>query len=242
MHELVLVIWRILPVVLGLVASPLAVLVILGIVLSDRPIRNSACFSVGWASSIATLLVCATVMLRLTGAHESPVGTDALRYVHLLIALICGGGAIWTFRRSRTLLERAAVVRSRELPADTTAELPGLVRMSRHSTAPRSLILGAGVFAANPTNLSLILATAIDITFADLAPPDKVWLAVGFVAVASIPVLVPTMLLIAGGDRAVGPLTALRGWVLRNNGFLRAGLLLLVAFLQLDRAFIGSRW
>lgn len=239
MYDLARVIWQILPVVLGVMASPVAVLALLGIMLSDRPVRNSVCFSAGWALAVSCLFGGWLAALHATGAAGPAGDGSILRVLHLLVAVCCLGGAVWTFRRSRRALERLAAARTPGELADAAPQLPGLMRSTEHYTALRAFVLGAGVFVLNPMNVSLVAATAIDVLAAEVTVAARVLLAAGFVLAASLPVLIPTALLLFGGHRAERPLRRLRRWVLHNNGFLRAGLLLIVGFMQLERALTG---
>jgi threonine/homoserine/homoserine lactone efflux protein len=231
--------WQLLPITLSVIASPVAVLALLGIMLSQDPRRNAVAYSAGWIAATAVLLVIWMAVLTSVGVDGPGSPRPVARVLHLVVALCCWGGAAVTYRRARGALLRLAAARTPEELIAAAPQLPGLLRSTEHYTARRSFLLGIGVFALNPTNFSLVVATAISIVTSEFSSHGMVWLSVVFVIAASIPVVVPTALLLAKGAVARDALERLRTWVLRNNGFLSAGLLVLVGFLQLERAFEG---
>ena len=66
------VVWEILPIALGVVASPVAVLALLGIMLSDDARHNAVAYTLGWVSSVTVLLVFWAALFTALGA-DSPV-------------------------------------------------------------------------------------------------------------------------------------------------------------------------
>lgn len=95
------------------------------------------------------------------------------------------------------------------------------------------------MFSLNPTNLGLVVATAIDLLGASISQRERLLFDIGFVLAAALPVLLPSLFLIVRGAKAEPGLLRLRRWVVRNNGFLSAGLLVLVGVLQLAHALDG---
>lgn len=231
-------IWQILPIALGVIASPIAVLAVLGIMLSDHPRRNATAYTAGWILAVAALLLLWVWLLGSLGVQPDGPGSVA-RALHLIVALVCFGGSLFVYRRARGTLERLAAART---PAELVAaapQLPGLLRTTEHYTPARSFVLGATIFSLNPMNVSLVAATAIDLLASGLDPLHGTAVGAGFVLAAALPVLIPTLLLIIRGAAAEKPLRKLRTWVLHNNGFLSSSLLMLVGFMQLGRAFEG---
>ncbi len=233
------VIWEILPIALGVVASPIAVLALLGIMLSDDPRHNAVAYTLGWVTSVTVLLMVWTALFTALGV-DSPDGPHLIgRLLHVLVGLLCWVGAVRVYRRAQDALERLAAARTPDELVAATPQLPGLLRSTEHYTFRRSYLLGLGVFALNPTNVALVAATVLNLLGSTLSSTARTWVAVGFVVAAALPVLLPTLVLLIRGRKGEPALRRLRTWVLHNNGFLRSALLLLVGFLQISKGLDG---
>lgn len=227
--------WQILPIALGVISSPVAVLALLGIMLSANARRNAVAYSLGWIASVGILLTLWIWLLVVTGA--SPEGDSLLVAVlHALVGACCWAGAFATYRRAHSTFEQVAAAHTPDELVAATPQLPGVLRSAERYTAPRSFALGVGVFALNPMNVSLVAATAISLHGSRLETTERVWVAAGFLVAAALPVWLPTLLLLVRGARVEPSLQRLRSWVLRNNGFLSAGVLMVVGFQQLGDA------
>ncbi len=236
------IVWHLIPIALGVIASPVAVMALLGILLSRNARRNCGAFAAGWGVAIIASLGFFLGTFALLGVSEHHDDGVVVRVLHAMIGLLCLTGAVWTYRRARTVLQRVAAARTPEELTAATPQLPGLLHSTEEYTPLRSFTLGLGVFLLNPMNLSLVAASAIDLLAAGLDAGQLTALAVAFVLAAASPVLVPTVLIWMQTERATDWIGRLRGWILHNNGFLRAGILLLVGFLQLERALEGLLW
>ncbi|MFV0432590.1 MAG: GAP family protein [Leucobacter sp.] len=231
-------IWQILPVTLGVIASPIAVLALLGIILSENARRNAVAYSAGWV--LATTAVLAFWLWLLGVVQAVPDGESLLiRGLHLVVAICCLGGALLIYRRARVTLARVSAARTPDELVAATPQLPGLLRSTEHYTPTRSFLLGAAVFLFNPTNSSLVVATVLDLRASGLDADDRLTISIGFVVAAALPVVVPSLLLVVEGKAAEPTLHRLYDWVLHNNGFVSAALLMLVGFTQLGHAFKG---
>lgn len=190
------VVWEILPIALGVVASPVAVLALLGIMLSDDARHNAVAYTLGWVSSVTVLLVFWAALFTALGA-DSPGGPHLIgRVLHVGVGLCCWAGAVFVYRRAQGMLERLAAARTPDELVAATPQLPGVLRSTEHYTLRRSYLLGAGVFGLNPTNVALVAATALNLLGSPLSATARLWVAVGFVAAAALPVLLPTLVLV----------------------------------------------
>ncbi len=232
-------IWQMIPVTLGVIASPVAVLALLGIMLSDDSVRNAGSYAAGWIVAVSVLLAFWIGVLALTDTALQERDT-AVRVLHGVVAVCALGGSVVIYRRAHRTLARVAAASTPDTLVAAVPQLPGILRATDRYTARRSFALGLGVFCLNPMNVALVAATAIDITESDLAPVGRTLLGVGFVLAAAIPVVVPLVILISRGDAARPVFRRMREWVLRNNGFISAGLLLVVGVLQAERALDGA--
>ncbi|NLG46265.1 hypothetical protein [Gordonia sp. (in: high G+C Gram-positive bacteria)] len=158
------VIWQILPILLSVMSSPIALLAVLAMMSSSRPRANCIAYAKGWVTATAAALALTLVLLSFTGitdAYSSPVG---LRIVHAVLAIGLFGGSWWSYRKAQAAMQRVA---------------------------------------------------------------------------AALPVVVPILMVWSGDASQTVEIRRIRDWTLHHNGFVRAGLLALVGFLQLTRAREG---
>lgn len=230
--------WQLVPVAIGVMASPVAVMALIGILLSRHARRNGVGYLVGWALCTAVLL--ATSMLVFTVADASGSYREAawVPFVHIVIAVACILGAIWTFARARQVVARVAAARTPDEIAAATPQLPGIVRSVEHFTPGRSFLLGFGIFLT-PMNISLVVAAGFEIVLATVDDRFVALIALGFIVAAAAPVAVPVLTVLIRGDGATPLIRRLRRWMLRRNGYLSAGILVLVGILQLIKALQG---
>lgn len=228
-------VWQLLPVVLGVMASPLAVLGLIGILLSRHARSNGVAYLVGWVASTAVLLTVSILIIAASGGAATYGEARWVAVVHLLVGVVCIAGAMWTYRRARRVLARMAAARTPDELAAAAPQLPGLVRSVARYTPGRSFILGMGIFL-NPMNVSLVAAAGLAITHGAFAPVTRTLLSIGFVCAAALPVAIPVLIVLVRRERAEPMLRGLRRWMLKHNGYLSAGILLLVGVLQLIKA------
>jgi len=231
--------WGLVPIALGVIASPLAVMALLGVLLSHDARRTGTAYLVGWTLAIIiSVLVCYALFEVLEVA--APSGPAPwVRVVHLCLALALAVGSVVTYRRARGALTRLAAARTPDEIAAATPQLPGILRSATRFTPSRALLVGCGIFLLNPLNLSLVIAAALEIAVSSSPPDQRVWLITGFIVAAAAPVAIPVSIVLIRGAKAAPMLERLRAWVVRNNGMVSAGLLLVVAVIQLGKALEG---
>ncbi|MFC4139365.1 MULTISPECIES: GAP family protein [unclassified Microbacterium] len=233
-------IWQLLPIALGVMISPISVMALLGILVSTHARRNGTAFAVGWVLATGGSLLLWTLMLGWLGIGDGYGYGGGLTgtVLHLMIGLLCIGASVWTYRRSHDILMRMGTARTPDELAAATPRLPGLLRDVDHYSVPRSFALGVTVFVLNPVNMSLLIATALSLIDADISQQSERQIAAGFVVAAALPVITPVLVLwVRGADAPF--IGRMRTWVMNNNGYISAGLLLLIGFLQLTRALEG---
>lgn len=231
--------WELVPIALGVIASPIAVMALLGVLLSKDSRRTGGAYLIGWTIAVVlSFLFWYTIFVvsEVGGPREPAVW---VRLVHLLLAIGLGTGAVVTYRRSRTVLTQMAAARTPDELAAATPQLPGILRSAAQFTPRRALVVGGGIFLLNPLNISLVVAAALEIALSSLPPVQRAWVITGFVLAAAAPVAIPVSVVLIRGKRADPMLERLRVWVVRNNGMVSAGLLLIVAVLQLGKALDG---
>lgn len=231
-------VWQLIPVAIGVMASPVAVMALIGILLSRNSRRNGAAFLAGWVLSATVLLMAGLLVF---SAAETPGAFRTAPWVpvvHAVIGLTCVGGALWTFFRARLVVARVAEARTPDELTEATPQLPGLVRSVARFTPGRSLLLGLGIFLT-PMNIALVAAAAIGIVLARLPEPQLLLTVCGFLAAAAAPVAIPVFSVLARGEGADPMLRRLRRWMLHRSGYLTAAVLLLVGVLQFVKVLQG---
>ena len=84
------------------------------------------------------------------------------------------------------------------------------------------LVFSLGLaFGVGPKRLAITLLAVAQINIASLLPIEEAGLIVLFIAVASIPVLVPVGIYLVAGRRAEGWVVATKGWMVANQTSLR---------------------
>lgn len=232
-------IWQLAPVALGVMASPVAVMALVGILLSERPRRNGIAYLIGWSLCTAVLLAVAVAVFRAADAPGAYREAAWVPFVHLVVGLICIGGAAWTYARARRVVRHVADARTPDELAAATPQLPGIVRSVERFTPFRSFFLGLGIFLT-PMNVALVAAAGIALVVSELDHAQQVLIGVVFVAAAAAPVGIPVLTVLLRGEDADPLLRRVKHWMLHHNGYLSAGVLAVVGVLQIVKA--GQGW
>lgn len=231
-------VWQLFPVALGVMASPVAVMALIGILLSRHARRNGTAYLSGWVLCSSVLTAVSVIVFTAADASGAYRQADWVPVVHAVVGVICIGGAVWTFMRARKVVARVASART---PAEVTTaapQLPGLIRSVEEFTPPRAFLLGLAIFLS-PMNIALVAAAGVEIALADLPPDKAIPTMIGFVVASAALVAIPVITVLARGDGADPLLERLRSWMLRHNGYLSAGIFAAVGVLQLVKALQG---
>lgn len=234
--------WTLVPVLLGVVASPLAVIALVAVLLSRSARRNGVMYLIGWSCAV---LVSVLLGYWLFGWLE--VDRDAgpkpwVPYVRLAAGVLLAVGAVWTYRRSKAKIRLMATASSPEEIVAAAPQLPGWLHSIDSFTAQRSLALGLGIFLLNPINVSCALIAALDIRLAGLSGTASWVFLVAFMLLSIAPMAVPVFLVLAKGEKAEPFLAILRSWIAAHNGSLSTVFLGIIAFMQIQKALEALPW
>jgi len=228
-----------LPVALGIVMSPLAIMALVAVLLSDRARQNGVAYLLGWTVAIVVVLAVSLLLFALGGIDdrgEPPAWTYGVR---LLLGVLLALAAVVVYRRGRA---RVVAMASAVTPSDVVEaapQLPGWLHAVASFTPARSAALGFGIFALNPVDLSCAVIAGLDIHLAAVSGPATTAVSIAFVAVGVAPIAIPVFLVLAQGERATPVLERLRGWIASHSTQLNAALLLFIAIVQLQKAISG---
>jgi len=228
-----------LPISLGIVMSPLAILAVVAVLFSHEPRRNSVAFLAGWIVGSAlslTLTYALLTALQVHGRREPPLWVPIL---HLLVGAVLLGGAWFVQQRGRAHLHSMSQAHKPRDIVGAAPQLPRVLQAVEHFTAPRSALLGFALFTLNPVDVSCAVAAAMDVRLSTTPPAGQVLAAIIFVLVGASSVIAPVAMLFIRQERAAAPLSALRTWVAGNTKLLNVGVLLLIAVMQISKGVQG---
>ncbi|MFC4223630.1 GAP family protein [Lysinibacter cavernae] len=233
MTELLL---NLLPLAIGVIVSPLAIMALVAVLVSRNARRNGLAFLLGWIAAICLVMVlCWWIFSSLTPPDRGPASTW-VSIVRLLIGLILvvAAGYVW-LRGRHHVRQMAAAVSPKDVVA-AAPQLPGWLKSVDTFTPSRSFLLGVGIFILNPVDLSCAVLATLDIHQADLSSGPTVLAAILFGTIAASPVLIPVLIVLVKGQQADPFLKRARTWIAGNTSILNALLLGLIGLMQLSKA------
>ena len=200
-----------LPLAVAIAFSPLAIVAVVVLLLSDRPRAASLGFLLGWVAGVGILAVAGYLLASLI-----PTRSDAT--VTPIVLLVIGVGCIALFVRQWS--GRPGV--------DDDVEAPRWMARVTGMTGLTSFIFGVLFGGAKPKNFLLALGAGVSVEAAGVVGGEAVGSLLVFVVVSSLSILTPVVLSITMGERARQPLETLREWMTRHNSAMVAVILLLV--------------
>lgn len=214
-----------LPVAVGVALSPLPIVAVVLMLVTERGRVNGPAFILGWWIGLG--IVGAIVLSVAGGANASSEGEPAT-WVDVL-KLVLG-----------VLLLLVAARQWRSRPhAGEVAPTPKWMGALDKFTPPKAA--GAGVLfsALNPKNLLLAISGAAAIASVGASTGDEIVAYVVFVLVATIGVGAPVVIYFAMGDRSAQLLDRLKNWMAQHNAVVMAVLLLVIGVKLIGDAISG---
>lgn len=222
------------PVALGVVLSPLAIMALIAILLSRLARVNGVAYLLGWTIGLAGLLALFGWIFQTLEVHR--YGSPALwvSLLRLLLGIVLIVAAIWVYRRGANRIRRMAAAASGRDVAKAAA-LPGWLQSVSTFRPVRSFFLGVGLFVVNPVDASCAIIAALDITQAEVTTAQGIAVGIGFTVIGVLPIAVPVIWLLIARQRAQPALDAMRTWIAGHTHVLNAALLLVIGVLQLQK-------
>jgi hypothetical protein len=227
---------QLVPLALGIILSPLAIMALVAVLLSSRARLNGIAYLVGWVLGLVLVLAVSMWILQLLDVHEMREPPVWASLVRLLLALVLVASAVWVYRKGAARIRLMAAASSPAEIAAAAPTLPGWLQAVATFRPFRCFALGFGIFVLNPVDASCAIIAALDISAADIDSGAMIGAAVVFAFFGILPIAVPVVLVIIRGSGADATLARIRGWIAGNTHILNAGLLLVVGVLQLDKA------
>ncbi|WGM20432.1 GAP family protein [Paenarthrobacter sp. OM7] len=229
-------IWELVPVVFGIVASPLAIIALVAVLLSKRPKLNGTMYLFGWILGVSIALSASYAVFgyfELEAQREPPLWVP---FARLVLATVLVAGAVWTYRRAHRRTLKMASARSPMEIAEAAPQLPGWLQAVEHFSPGRSFLLGSGIFLLNPVNMSCAIVASLDVRLAEVGSSASMWVLIVFAVISISPMAIPVVLVAVKGRDAEPFLNGVRGWIASHNTTLTVVLLAMVAFMQVQKA------
>lgn len=233
MGELIL---GLVPVALGVVLSPLAIMALVAVLLSQNARANGIAYLLGWFVGLAGLMALFLWVFPMLQVHQRGEPPLWVPLVRLLVGFFLVASAVWGYRKGRVHVARMAAASTPRDVVAASPQLPGWLHSVESFRPGRTFLLGIGLFVLNPVDASCAVLAALDITLSDVASAAGLWIAVAFVVVGTLPIALPVAYVVVRGRDAEPLLDRVRTWIAGNTHVLNAALLLVIGALQLQKA------
>lgn len=203
---------EVLPLALGIAASPFPVIPVILLLFTDRARAAAWAFLGGWCLGVGVPAAVFVVLAEVVDqSSDTPSWASWLRIVGGA-ALVVYGVTTWFGRHAE-------------------AEQPAWMRSVSTATPRKAFRIALLLSAANPKVLLLAAAAGLVIGSDDFTAQGDVVAVVLFTLVASVSVAIPVLSYTLLGDRVLGPLGVARDWLIRNNAAVMAVVLVLIGVL-----------
>jgi threonine/homoserine/homoserine lactone efflux protein len=214
-----------LPSAVGVAISPLPIVAVVLMLVTERGRVNGPSFVAGWCLGLA---VVGAILLAIAGVANPSTDTGPATWVDVLF-LVLG-----------LLLILVAAKQWRGRPhGDEEPPTPKWMGALDAFTPAKAGGAGVVLSALNPKNLLLAVAGAAAIAQTGISTGQQIGAYVIFVAIASIGVAAPVVIYFAMGERSQHVLGELKTWLAHNNGVIMAVLLLIIGVKLIGDAISG---
>jgi len=215
---------ELLPFAVAMAISPMFVIVVVLILVSDGARAKGLAFVGGRILGVALILgVVSAVFLAIGGhhvAHEGPPSPTAS-----IIRMLVGVALI---------VLAARMFRNRPKPGEEPPP-SALMRRVDGLTAPRAFVMGLLLSFLDPASLSLGFVAGLDLAEAGVPLAASLAIAVGFVLIATVTVTVPLVIYLVGGSAAEAKLGDVKTWLVTNEKTVMMVLFLIIGVVMISR-------
>lgn len=213
---------EILPLSAGIAISPLAVIVVIVMLMSDRGRANSVAFVAGWMLGVFAVTLATLALAEGADAATDPDTRDGISVVRLLIGLLFVGLAVRVWKQRPS--------------GGQPATEPSYIAAIESFNAIKSF--GGGLAIATflaPKNIALEIAGGSTVAEQGLSLIGDLVVIGLFALATAIPLLVPLVASAVAGERAAEPLASARGWLVANNTAIMLVLFIVLATVNIGR-------
>jgi len=204
---------RSLPMAAGVAASPVPIVMVLALLMTDRAKANGSAFMAGWVACIISVSCLVVLSPGMQIARGAPTATGG--YIKLALGCILLLLAVRQWRR-------------RNLVTDNKIGKSSLMSRLDRVGIWQSLAVGFLILVLNMKNMPLTAAGAHVIATSLLDRTGQLVLLIPYVALASCSVVIPVIIYYLLQDRAKALFESWKIWLVRNNS--RVLLVLMVVF------------
>jgi hypothetical protein len=205
-----------LPIAVAIAVSPIPILAVILMLLSDRSTVNAASFLLGWALALFVIAaVVAALGLGRADSAEEPATPLIVAQLVLAAVLLTGAARRWRMRTRRG---------EQHEPSKWMSKV-------RSITPAQALPLGIGLIALNPKDGLLTVAAGARLAEAGPGADGGAVALLVFVAASSITIVAPIVSELAMGPRATPVLERSRTWLERHGNAAVAVVLVVLGLL-----------
>ena len=215
----------VLPLAIGVMISPLSIIVVISMLSSKRAKSNSLIFLLGWILGLSVIIgvvLLITGMLDFSPRSEPSVGASIIKVLAGVLILYL---AVRVWKVSITPGEQP----------------PLLTRINAIDTYTSAKAFGLGLLlsAAYPKNLTLTLIAALNIAQAQVSGLLNTEVFAVFIIISSILVVIPVLTSFVLGDKAAQTLDSWKAWNIEHYTAVMLVVFLALAAMNLGKGLNG---
>ena len=216
------VIGQLLPTAVGVMLSPLPIVGVILMLLSNKARVNGPMFLLGWLAGLAIVVGAVVAFVNPDKLNKSGGEPSTLNGIlHLALGVLL-------------LLLAVKQLKGRPKKGEDS-EMPKWMAKMQDASPIFAFGMGAFLSGLNPKNLIFDIAAAAAIVAGDLSSSQQIVAVVVFMVLASLTIGIPVLWFLIAGESAKAKLDVLRGYLVQYNW-----VIMCVLFLVLGAKFIGQ--
>ena len=205
---------QILPLAVGVALSPVPIIAVALMLMSQRARLNGPLFVIGWLTGLAVIGVVVLAVAGPGGASSDGKPATWVSVLKLVLGLLL-------------LLLAVRQWHDRPRPGHEV-EAPKWMGSIERFSPGKAVGAGAVLSGANPKNLLLAVGAAAAIAQTGIGSGDQAIAYVVFALIATVGVATPVVMFFALGDRSQRILAGLRDWMGQHNAVIMAVICLII--------------
>jgi threonine/homoserine/homoserine lactone efflux protein len=217
------VIGQLLPTAVGVMLSPLPIVGVILMLLSNKAKVNGPMFLIGWLAGLAIVVGGIVAFVDPDRLNKDDGGPSTLAGIlHLVLGV---------------LLLFLAVKQLKGRPKDgKEAEMPKWMAKMQDASPIFAFGMGAFLSGLNPKNLIFDIAAATAIVAGDLSSSQQIVSVLVFMILASLTIGIPVLWFLVAGESAKAKLDTLRGYLVQYNWVIMCVLFLILGVKMIGQA------